>query len=233
MKKLLIVSATPFEIASTLQYLEQNFTGEDNVFKSVDLEVHILITGIGSVNMTFQLTRLLSTGFTFDLAINAGLGGAFDTSSKLGEVVNIVKDTFADLGVFEMDNKFISAFELRFINGKEFPFTDDWLVNPDNESNFLPNKSAITVNTVSGSPASIMQVKEFEADIESMEGAAFAFVCANFGQKYLQIRAVSNYIEPRNRGNWEVELALTNLNEVIKGMIGALSESYTQPQRNI
>lgn len=224
MKKLLIVSATPFEIASILNYLEQNFSADGNVFKSDNLEIHILVTGIGAVNMTFQLTRLLSTAPPYDLVINAGLGGAFDTTSKLGDVVNIVKDTFADIGVFEMDNKFVSAFELRFINGKEFPFTDDWIVNPDNESKFLPNKTAITVNAVSGSPSSIMQVKEFNADIESMEGAGFAFVCANFSQKYLQIRAVSNYIEPRNRGNWEVELALTNLNEVLKDMIEAISE---------
>ncbi len=225
MKKLLIVSATPFEISSTLLYLELNFKVNGNVFRQDNIEVQVLITGIGSINMTFNLTALLSTNPAYDLAINAGLGGAFDTTSTLGEVVNIVKDTFADIGVFEQDNKFVSAFDLKFIDGNDFPFSNNWLVNPDNEGNFLPNRTAITVNTVSGSAISIMQVKEFKADIESMEGAGFAFVCGKFGQKYLQIRAVSNYIEPRNRGNWEVELALANLNEVLIQMINSMTES--------
>nr|MBP8894284.1 futalosine hydrolase [Saprospiraceae bacterium] len=90
-------------------------------------------------------------------------------------------------------------------------------------SDFLPNRSAVTVNSVSGSGSGIMRLKAaYSADVESMEGAAFAFVCSKFDQRYLQLRAISNYIEPRNRSNWKVELALDNLNKVLISMIEAL-----------
>jgi futalosine hydrolase len=33
--------------------------------------------------------------------------------------------------------------------------------------------------------------------------------------KYVQIRAVSNYVEPRNKENWQMGLAIKNLNEYL------------------
>ena len=175
------------------------------------------------VNMTYSMTGLLTSGQSYDLAINAGLGGVFDLNSNLGDVVNIVKDTFADIGVIEQDDNFVSVFDLQFIDANELPYTNGWIENRDGNSDFLPNRSAVTVNSVSGSGSGIMRLKAaYSADVESMEGAAFAFVCSKFDQRYLQLRAISNYIEPRNRSNWKVELALDNLNKVLISMIEAL-----------
>jgi futalosine hydrolase len=49
--------------------------------------------------------------------------------------------------------------------------------------------------------------------IESMEGAAFFYACRQLNVPCLQIRAVSNYVEKRNRDNWHIGLAIKNLNK--------------------
>ena len=225
MKEILIVSATPFEIAGLVAYLDSGFELKSGVYKNDYLSVTILVSGLGMVNTTYALTGLLSSVDPYNLAINAGLCGSFDRDTPLGTVVNINKDTFGDLGVTEQDGSFVSAFDLRFISGDEHPYTDGWIVNKNGGGDFLPNKSSVTVNNVSGSIQGIAMLKQkYTPDMESMEGASFAFVCEKFEQNYLQIRAVSNFIEPRNRSNWNVELALDNLNEVLIGMLQALSE---------
>ena len=48
--------------------------------------------------------------------------------------------------------------------------------------------------------------------IESMEGAAFFYACRKAGVPFIQIRAVSNYVEKRNRDAWQIGLAVKNLN---------------------
>jgi futalosine hydrolase len=71
----------------------------------------------------------------------------------------------------------------------------------------------ITVNTVHGNLSSIKNaVKKFRPDIESMEGGAFLFVCKNEGIPCAQVRAISNFVEPRNKKNWNIPLAVENLN---------------------
>ena len=39
---------------------------------------------------------------------------------------------------------------------------------------------------------------------------------------FLEIRAVSNFVEPRNRQSWDISLALSNLASVLYGFLLAL-----------
>jgi futalosine hydrolase len=48
-----------------------------------------------------------------------------------------------------------------------------------------------------------------------MEGAAFMFACDQERIPYLQVRAVSNLVEKRNRDRWNIPLAIENLNKKI------------------
>jgi futalosine hydrolase len=45
-----------------------------------------------------------------------------------------------------------------------------------------------------------------------MGGAAFFYACRELKVPGVQIRAVSNYVEKRNRDNWQIGLAVKNLN---------------------
>ena len=59
--KLLIVSATEFEILPLLNFLKANYKNKDNIrffFKQID--IHILVTGVGMVHTTFALASFLA-----------------------------------------------------------------------------------------------------------------------------------------------------------------------------
>jgi futalosine hydrolase len=62
-------------------------------------------------------------------------------------------------------------------------------------------------------------LKNADADIESMEGAACFYVCLLEKIPFLEVRSISNYVEPRNRANWNLPLAIQNLNQVLVEMI--------------
>ena len=48
-----------------------------------------------------------------------------------------------------------------------------------------------------------------------MEGASFFAACDNNINNYLQIRAISNYVENRDKSKWQMPLAIKNLNEYL------------------
>jgi futalosine hydrolase len=65
-------------------------------------------------------------------------------------------------------------------------------------------------------------VKRLNPHVESMEGAAFFYACMIEKIPCAQIRAVSNFIEKRNRDNWNIALAIKNLNETAIEIINNL-----------
>jgi len=171
----------------------------------------LLITGVGMVATAFALGRHLASN-QYDLVVNLGIAGSFDRDIALGDVLEITEDTFAELGA-EDDNEFLSLKKLGFGECTFYPskkLSD--LCNLFNTFN-LETAKAITVNTVHGNEASIKKVRErLSPQLESMEGAAFFYVCREMNVPCLQIRVVSNYVEKRNRDNWQIGLAVKNLN---------------------
>ena len=64
------------------------------------------------------------------------------------------------------------------------------------------------------------------AHVESMEGAAVLFVCNWLGIPCYQIRAISNYVEPRDSFKWNIPLALENLKETVLDFLKYNPEIY-------
>lgn len=215
--KILITAATPFELAPLRKYLTHTFEQQESGgFTKNELEVYLTITGIGMAITAYNLGWVFAIS-DFDLAINAGIAGAFDKKMKLGEVVHVVRERFGDLGVEEADGTFTSIHELNLIEAYEPPFRNGELLNPSAMAfDFLPKCSGLTVNKVHGSAGSILAIRQkYPADVESMEGAAFFYACLTAKQPFLEIRAISNYVEPRNREAWNLPLAIDNLNFVL------------------
>ena len=80
----------------------------------------------------------------------------------------------------------------------------------------LKKVKGITVNTIHGNDTSISKVIElYNPTIETMEGAAFFAACENNINNFLQIRAISNYVEKRDKANWQMPLAIQNLNDFL------------------
>lgn len=226
--KILIVSATPFEIAPLQNYLIENFQTEDQLkFQKDKLEVHLLITGVGLVLTGIHLTKKLLKE-DYQLVINAGIAGTFDENVPIGTVVQVIEDRFADLGVEEANGSFTDVHEMGLIEANVPPFKNGVLSDPDGGGfGFLRSVKGISINKVHGHVLSIarIQKKYPEAQIETMEGAAFFYVCLTEKKPFLAVRAISNKVESRNRENWDIALAIESLNKVLLQMMEGFAES--------
>jgi futalosine hydrolase len=192
--RVLIVAATEFEVG-----------GLKSEVGSRKSDISYLITGVGMVSTAFALGKHLAS-HNYDLAINLGIAGSFDRNIALGEVVEIVEDRFSELGA-EDDEAFLTIDDLSF---GESVFKSTAKISDFGLT--LKQVRAITVNTVHGNEASIQKLsRHFKAQLESMEGAAFFYACKQADLPCLQIRAVSNYVEKRNRDAWQIGLAIKNL----------------------
>ncbi len=209
--KLLLVAATLPEI----QPLLSKFSIESNCDeKSIGKHtIKTLITGAGMVPTAFSTGRHLANS-SYDLAINLGIAGSFDFNLELGDVCLVKEDTFAELGA-EDGEDFLSFDNL----GLGITSQSD-RPNPGFTAGNLKEVTAITVNKVHGHELSIAKaISRFNPQIESMEGAAFFYACNQSQIPCIQIRAVSNYVERRNREKWDIALAIKNLNETIINLL--------------
>ncbi|WP_316843429.1 futalosine hydrolase [Pedobacter psychrodurus] len=206
--KTLVVAATKAE----LNILYQHFNLPEGDFvesKNFDL----LITGVGMVATAFTLGQHLSQ--KYDLVVNFGIAGSFDRSIALGTVLNITEDTFAELGA-ENGEEFLTITDLGFGENHYTSRTQRIVA--------LPIAKGITKNCVSGSEKSIQKlIQRLNPTTESMEGAAVFYACKQLNIDCLQIRSVSNYVEPRNKDNWKIGLAIKNLNDWAIAFIGEMN----------
>lgn len=220
--RILIVSATSFEIQPLLGFLEQEYIRTSQIaFQKGNIEVYTLITGVGQANTVYGLTRALARQ-SFNLVLHAGIAGARDLASyPMGTVVQVVADLFADLGVEEINGTFIPVSALGLSDDNQFPYTKGWLVAA--EDSYLPSLPKVKGQTVNSVPGNWERIQQFEAlfnaDIETMESAATFLVCLSESVPFLQIRSISNKIEPRNRESWNIPLAIERLNEVLVDFI--------------
>ena len=219
---LLVASATSFELAPLMEFLNQEgnkksfFTYEYN-----GISIYPLVTGVGPTFTAFALSRFTDIK-NIDYAINIGIAGAFNRDVNIGDTFQIDRDCFGDLGVEENDGQMTDVFDLELMKANDFPFSQKWMINDTKKKmeSSLPSASCLTVNCVSGVESTILKRKEkYDADLESMEGAAFAYACKMMQMDYLQIRSVSNYVEVRNKKNWNIEQAIHHANKELIHLI--------------
>jgi len=187
----------------------------EKAVKASGCDSHVLTTGVGGMAMSWALQKKLSEGILPELVINAGIAGSYIDSIKPGDVVLPVTDCFADMGVDD-NGSFISMFNANLADPDKWPFSNGRINYADRWTKIFSGRfkpvSAATVNMTSGSEAVIDRIqKAWNPDIETMEGAWFAYTCAMNRTDYFAVRAISNVVEPRNRKNWDIPLALSRL----------------------
>jgi len=206
--KTLVVAATKAELA----FFYQHFNLQDGDFvesKNFDL----LITGVGMVATAFALGKHLSSKYS--LVVNFGIAGSFDRNLALGTVLHITEDTFAELGAENGDE---------FLTISDLGFGENHYTSKTHQTVNLPIAKGITVNCVTGSEKSIKNlIKRLNPTTESMEGAAVFYACKQLNVDCLQIRSISNYVEPRNKDNWKIGLAIKNLNDWAIAFVGEMN----------
>ncbi len=218
---ILIIAATKLEINNLLAKINCN---KFNHILIGNHNIDIIIGGVGLVFMTYNICKTLASK-SYDLLINIGIAGSFNKNLKIGDIVNVYQEEFADIGAERVEG-FKTIFELGFVSKNDFPFKEGKLINNSFKHTYLENLtnvSAISANTAHGNEKTINYISsKFKADIETMEGAAFFYVCLKENVKFLQIRSISNYVEANNRNEWNIPLAVNNLSNFIYNFLQTL-----------
>lgn len=206
--KILVVAATQHEI--------EPFIKQHPAFE-------VLICGVGIPSTVYHLTKRLLQD-KYEMVIQAGIAGSFSKKIKNGDVIFVTQDAFADIGV-EENKKFKSIFQMKLADKNKFPFTNGWLINtteflfPD-----IKKVKGVTLNKISERKKQTQRlIKMYKADIESMEGAAFHYVCLQQKVPFLQLRSISNKVGERDKIKWKIKEAIEKLNLELKKLIDSIN----------
>lgn len=169
----------------------------------------VAVCGVGVVdfaaNLSFQLSQK-----RYRRVYLVGICGAYlDRDLGVGEVVRVDSDVVGDMGVQNRDGHFVPYGELcgeSKVYAGESPRRLPLMLAS------IRSVKGVTVNCCTGTNyLSIRRSNLYDADVESMEGAAFFAVCKRFGVEAYQFRAVSNIAADRDTSLWKIQEALEAL----------------------
>ena len=174
-------------------------------------EGYAAVTGVGIPVAMLRLPVWIDR-WKPDWILNFGIAGAYTESGlAIGDLVAGASEVFGDLG-FELPDDGV------FRPLSEAPFADPLLKLPlalhiPDWIRIRPGKGA-TVNRCTGREGTgRMRRKIFDADFESMEGAAVALAGVAQGIPVVEIRAISNFASDRDMRPENIQSALKSLRE--------------------
>jgi futalosine hydrolase len=181
---------------------------------------HCAVTGIGLAPTAYHTLKCLQAGH-YDMAVNIGIAGSFTGRLPVGSVCCVQKEYFGDCGI-QTPQGFLTLFDECLLHENTFPFVDGALHAPAPPAAIagIPPATGVTVHMASGEPQRIAALQSrFSPDIETMESAAFFYVCLQEKIPFLALRAISNRVEPRNKSKWDIPLALQNLTRALNCLL--------------
>ncbi len=202
---LLLAVATENEIKPLQQFLG-----------TVD-RVEVLVTGMGPVAAAVSLGRYLARqGAGIDGVLNIGVAGGYvDSGPTMLDVCMAQQEFLGDFGICVPDGiqdfaPGLAAASMPSLckNVLSVRFAD-YL-----EEHNMGCKSVnfVTVNCSSGTRKRGDFLRDkFVAGCENMEGAAVAMVCDAFNIAWVEMRCVSNMVQDRDIGNWQLTAAIEKI----------------------
>jgi futalosine hydrolase len=221
--KIALVAATWQEIAPVQDYLAERLYLKNHHHFS------LWVTGVGMVNTTYTLAKKI-TAEKPDIAIQVGIAGSFHPLLYgPGSVVAIKEEIMGDFGVMEDKHTWKDIFDLKLADPHLFPFKEGKLVNPHQQflqKINLPMVTGLTVNEITTGEKRIHQfIERYAPAVESMEGAAFHYVCLQEGIPFVQLRSISNLVGDRDKSKWQMNTAIENLQNALINLINKAAES--------
>lgn len=181
-----------------------------------DLEgggTRVVVCGVGPVAAALS-TQAALLGAPYDLAVSAGIGGAYPGSGlRPGDLAVSSELVQADLGAddagtfLDLDALGLSVEPEPGQTGR-FPA---WAGAADLAARAgAAYGPALTLSTVTGSAAAarLLEARYPGALTEGMEGAGVAHAAYRCGVSALEVRGVSNGVGPRDRSTWRIAEAL-------------------------
>jgi len=179
-----------------------------------------LETGIGKVNAAMALAAYAAQN-PVEKALLFGLAGAYPGGPGLGEAVLVGEEVEADLGLKEglapLGFPALALGERRYFN--RFPL-DPGLTQGLAQALGLKVAVGLTRDLVSESPEEARALAErWGAEVENMEGAAFARACLALGVRGVELRAISNPAGVRDKRAWRLGEALRALEAALTRLL--------------
>ncbi|MBF0316809.1 MAG: futalosine hydrolase [Nitrospirae bacterium] len=195
-----------------------------------DHNVVLYETGMGKVNAAHACTLAIERQHP-DLVISTGICGAYPgTGLVRGDVAVARREVYGDEGVVLHDGfcgletigialyrdgqrEWFNAFDL-----------DEQLVEYATGQLGCISGTFLTLSTCTGTLARAIQLKEtFDPVCENMEGAAIVHVCVMTHTPVLEIRGVSNIVQDRDLGTWDIKEASKNSQQAVIKLIAHLA----------
>lgn len=215
-----MAAATKQEIEPLRHYLAER------LYLQKHRQVDVLLTGVGSLATAYALSKEISRQRP-DIAIQAGIGGSFHPLFCPGKMVAVKEEIIGDLGVMQND-KWHTLFDLGLMEEDDHPWNEGKLLNPYKEllsKLELEKVKAITVNRISTEEHFIKEIRDkFCPVVESMEGAAFHYVCLKESIPFIQLRSISNMVGERDKSKWKLKESIEVLNNELIRLLNNLTE---------
>ena len=219
---ILLIAATRKEIEPVIHYLSER------IYLRKNQHVDVVVAGVGMIDTTYALAKKFTRN-KYTLAIQAGIGGSFHPIYAPGMVVTVKEDLVGDLGVRE-GKEWQDVFDMGLANANTAPWKNRKLVNPHKEllgKLQLECVRGITVNQVSTDKSFIQSIKDkYMPVVESMEGAAFHYVCLKESIPFIQFRGISNMVGERDKKNWKMKEAVAALNQDVIRFLNQITDPY-------
>jgi futalosine hydrolase len=168
-------------------------------FVSARSGAEILACGVGPVEAAVATANALARG-TYRAVVNAGIGGAFRGSARVGEAVFVRDEALADLG-------------LEGGAPLTLPGDAQLIARIDANADLLRTCAAgfetvrgLTVAQITTTDATARRLRErYGADVESMEGFSVLRAAAVANVPAIEIRGISNYVGDRASSEWDFD----------------------------
>ncbi|BAK74906.1 purine or other phosphorylase family 1 [Pseudogulbenkiania sp. NH8B] len=173
--------------------------------------VTTVVSGVGLTATAYATLKAIQQHKP-DVIILAGVAGVYPHAGlQIGDVVLVASEVEGDLGFFTPEG-FTHLAHLPLDMAFERRHT---LACPALPAGFAQAKS------VSLNAALAPFIDSREVEIENMEGAAFFHVCLQEGQRFVEIRAISNVVKP-GHDDWDLEGSVRALTDGLHRLIDVL-----------
>ncbi len=192
------------------------------------------ISGMGKTNAAHAVTVLIEK-FSPSCIINFGVGGAYPSSGlKVGDIAVASKEIYADEGVMLKDGLHslqVTGIPLLKTRGRryfnEFPVDkrlSSQALKASGKIAFARSGIFLTVSACTGTGKRAQELAgKFNPLCENMEGAAVAHICRLYGIPFVEIRGISNSVEDRDKGKWDMRLASENCQKAVEQFLESVT----------
>jgi futalosine hydrolase len=139
-------------------------------------------------------------------------------------VVRVTEEVLGDFGA-ESEGTFLDIAEMKLLPEIGSPFRSGILKVSEPScagALGLEGVRSVTVNRTLAEPRSIEWVtRRFAPDIVNMEGAALFYACLLHGVPFIELRAISDLVGPRDKSSWDIPGAVHALNQQVITLLRA------------